>query len=165
MTILIFTLNNYPPSLVFAPMINCYYTSVTAPSSLCFFRLIKASSFSLFTQDDLGLFPEPSLALPPAWTSILIPSQSIAQSQTSGRKRTLCLPAPYSTQVHSISTALGLKITQGAHQAEAPASRWPLVTGPFMMIVSHSHYKCDSSSQLLLALGAIPRQAEALTAL
>lgn len=66
--ILTFSLNNYSPSLVFVPMINFPYTSFTAPSSLHFSGLIKASSFSLLSQNELS-FPmvvSTPLACPPS---------------------------------------------------------------------------------------------------
>lgn len=77
--ILNFSLNNYSPSLVFTSMINFHYTAVTAPFSLHFSRLIKASSSSLLSQNDLS-FPtaiSTSLTCPPSSSDL---SQSIAQS-------------------------------------------------------------------------------------
>lgn len=68
--ILTFSLNNYSPSLVFAPMINFHYTAVTAPFSLHFSRLIKASSFSLLSQNELSfpmVAPTPFACPPFSW--------------------------------------------------------------------------------------------------
>lgn len=77
--ILNFSLNNYSPSLVFASMINFHYTAVTAPLSLHFSRLIKASSSSLLSQNDLS-FPtaiSTSLICPPSSSDLF---ESIVQS-------------------------------------------------------------------------------------
>lgn len=48
--ILTFSLSNYSPSPVFAPMINFHYTTVTAPFGLHLSKLIKANFFSLLSQ-------------------------------------------------------------------------------------------------------------------